>query len=117
MAAMLVCIYNYANLSFTLFFTVPLEYLKCLQQYERNKFMSTLETFRLVRKNHGIKGMFKGYCITFNRDVWGYGVYFLPYYELKKYGEKKGMANSFYLMFIGGLSGIDSELLILFRSI
>jgi len=53
----------------------------------------------------GLIGIFRGYWVTFNRDVTGYGLYFYSYYALRDYGEKHRLLNSVFLLTIGGLSG------------
>jgi hypothetical protein len=59
----------------------------------------------------GLFGIFRGYWITFNRDVTGYGLYFFSYYAMRDYGEMHKMLNSIFLLTIGGISG--SEYIIL----
>jgi len=84
---------------------VPLDNIKCIQQYERNKVLSTRNAFSLIYSRYGLSGICRGYAITFTRDVWGYGFYFLPYQLLKDFGIKRNITNPVYYILIGGLSG------------
>ena len=54
--------------------------------------------------------MYKGFCVTFNRDVISYGVYFWTYYSLKDYLINTGIHNKLYLFIAGGFAGILSWL-------
>jgi hypothetical protein len=96
--------------SSTLIFVVPLELIKCNQQInykgktkKENRFFKKAQHIWRVHRYHG---MYKGLCVTFNRDVFSYGLYFLIYYGLKDYYKKKGIQfNSGKEAMAGALAG------------
>ena len=40
------------------------------------------DAIKKIASQHGIRGLFKGQCVTFLREATGYGVYFLAYEKL-----------------------------------
>lgn len=89
-----------------MFFTVPSEIIKCVQQLEHKKVITFADTCKAIHNQHGIIGFMRGYCVTFNRDVWGFALYFWSYFYLKDLGERKNINSNLYLLLIGGFAGI-----------
>lgn len=95
----------------TLPFVIPLELIKCNQQVnfqgktkKENRFLK--KTQHIYRKT-GLMGFYKGSCVTFNRDVFSTGLYFLIYYAFKDYWKRKYFEfDSKQKATAGALSGI-----------
>jgi hypothetical protein len=56
-------------------------------------------------KKRGILGLYKGFWVTFNRDVLSYGLYFMSFYIHRDYLIENNVYNSFRIMIAGGISG------------
>ena len=67
--------------------------------------MKFTETCKLVYNMHGFTGFGRGYWCTFNRDVWGFALYFWAYHYLKDFGTERNILSEFYLLMIGGVAG------------
>ena len=81
--------------------STPFELVKCRQQLDSKRFHKTSSVIRNIYKSKGFFGLYKGFCVTFNRDVPTYGIYFYVYYTLKdRWGD-----SSFKLLMAGGISG------------
>ena len=68
--------------------------------------MKAYEVYKKIVKINGYLGLFRGFCVTFNRDVSGGGLYFTTYYYLRDYGENNNILTVPYLLLIGGIAGI-----------
>jgi solute carrier family 25 carnitine/acylcarnitine transporter 20/29 len=80
----------------------PFELVKCRQQVNIECFQSTLKVVNEIYKSDGPLGLYRGFCVSFIRDVPTYGLYFWVFYTLKdKWGD-----TSFKLMMAGGISGV-----------
>lgn len=88
-------------------FLTPTELVKCIQQLEYKQHLKASVVLKDILKVKGLFGIFRGYWVTFNRDVTGFGLYFYCYYALRDYGEKLKILNTIYLIMIGGIAGID----------
>jgi len=86
-------------------FLTPTELVKCIQQLECKEYLKTSIVLKDIIRAKGLLGIFRGYWVTFNRDVTGFGLYFYCYYALRDYGEKHKYLNSIFLLTIGGVSG------------
>lgn len=90
--------------------------IKCNQQInyqgktkKENRFFKKSQH---IYRKHGIRGFFRGMCVTTNRDVISYGLYFLIYYTIKDYYKSKtfefdakssalaGMLSGFLIWFV-----------------
>jgi hypothetical protein len=83
-----------------------MERIKCIQQLDNKTSQTFFETCKLIIKTQGLSSFMRGFCVTFNRDVLGFGIYFSYYYYMKDLGEKYGVKSNIYLLTIGGLAGI-----------
>jgi len=97
-------IYIY-DIRWTIFFTVPSERVKCIQQLENKKVLTFFETCKIIHKQKGMAGFTCGFWSTFNRDVFGFAFYFWGYYILKDIGDKRNISSHLYILLIGGLAG------------
>ncbi|ODV89175.1 hypothetical protein CANCADRAFT_148453 [Tortispora caseinolytica NRRL Y-17796] len=87
--------------------SVPTELIKCRAQLVHE---SSLQAFKDVMRNDGIKGLFKGTVITAIRDSFGYGIYFGSYGMGKKLldvnetglSDIRGVCK---ILFVGGMAG------------
>jgi solute carrier family 25 (mitochondrial carnitine/acylcarnitine transporter), member 20/29 len=84
----------------------PCELVKCRQQLFREKFLSSKQVIQDIIKSDGLRGLYRGFAVSFNRDVFSFGSYFYVYYKLKDDWQEKGSLNNFKLMFAGGLTGV-----------
>ena len=83
----------------------PFELLKCRQQMMEEKFISLKDLTKLIIRETGFIGLYKGFCVTFNRDFISYGLYFLTFYSIKDYLEEKNKLTQINIMLAGGISG------------
>ncbi len=59
-----------------------------------------------ILDKRGFRGLFRGFCVTFNRDFISGGVYFLVYYICKQISfEQLNPENAFHSIITFGLSG------------
>jgi hypothetical protein len=87
----------------------PLELIKMRMQSDlNNKYNSISILASDIYKTKGLKGFYKGYAVTLNRDFYSYGSYFYAYFALKEYWERQGTLNSFKMFFAGGVAGVVS---------
>lgn len=77
-------------------------------QADREKFNSMIKLGMDIYTRRGVTGIYRGFCVTLNRDFISYGSYFWVYYELRDYWEERGMMNSFKLFCAGGMAGVVS---------
>lgn len=84
----------------------PNEQIKCVQQLNRIENKSTLTVIKEIIAKKGITGLYRGFWVTFNRDVVSYGVYFLVFYSVKEFLKDHNMVSSFSIMMTGGITGI-----------
>ena len=96
----------------TLSLIVPLEMVKCNQQInfqgktkKENRFFK--KTLHIYRKT-GIRGFYRGFIATANRDVISTGLYFCIYYSIRnKYKESHGkILGSAIEVFAGIITGL-----------
>ncbi len=86
----------------------PCELIKCRQQLNADKFTSLSENAREIYLKDGLKGFYRGLCVSANRDIVSFGLYFYVYYKLKDHWESNKSLNSIKLMFAGGLAGLSA---------
>jgi hypothetical protein len=94
----------------SLFLSVPIELIKCRQQLapasvtQAHTFIYNIKEITILK---GIRGLYSGYWATFNRDVFGLGMFFLTYYYLKDFFlSKYGKFNNLEVCLVGALAGI-----------
>jgi solute carrier family 25 carnitine/acylcarnitine transporter 20/29 len=63
-----------------------------------------------IMRNNGLKGFFRGFWATFNRDFFTTGLWFYIFFQLRDYYEEHNKATFYNLMFAGGVSGVVSWL-------
>ncbi len=97
----------YAGLIVVTIYT-PLELLKLKIQADRTKFNSIFDLSKKIYKTEGVKGLYRGYAVTVNRDFYSYGAYFYIYFGLKEYWERQNSLTSLKLFCAGGLAGVIS---------
>jgi len=89
------------------FITTPVELVKIRLQIKGSKYKNTWECTKKICKTEGIKGLNRGFVITFIRDFFSYGIYFSSYEISKRYLMKKSTMSPSFLMFLsGGLAGM-----------
>ena len=86
----------------------PFEHLKIKIQADKTKFNSFRAMARQIYQSDGIKGLYKGYAVTMNRDFYSFGAYFYIYYGLKEHWEDKNSLTNFKMFVAGGLAGVIS---------
>lgn len=65
-----------------------------------------LETIKEILRHNGILGLYRGFWITFNRDFFANGIYFMTYFICKKFSSENLNRNSpFYSLITFGVSG------------
>lgn len=69
------------------------------------KFVPLKDLFKENYYRRGLFGLYRGFCATFNRDVFTYGFYFLIYYLQRDYLLENNSYTSFRIMLAGGISG------------
>ncbi len=88
----------------------PLELLKIRMQTNEGAAMGTLQTARLVVREHGVRGLYRGLMPTLIRDCPSYGVWFLVYEYLKdvmvKEWNMQGSKEPVAQFAAGGLAGV-----------
>ena len=72
---------------------------------KEDKFVSLRDLLKDNIKKRGILGLYKGFLVTFNRDVFSYGLYFLSFYAHRDYLKENNIYNSSRIMIAGGISG------------
>jgi hypothetical protein len=95
----------------TIPFIVPLELIKCNQQInfrgktkKENRFFSKAHH---IWRRSGLLGFYKGFWVTFNRDVFSYGLYFLVFYSINDYYKKHSYDfDAIQQGLVGGLAGM-----------
>ncbi len=97
----------YAGLVVVTIYT-PLELLKIRIQADKTKFNSFFQMTKQIYQCEGVKGLYKGYVVTVNRDFYSYGAYFYIYYGLKEHWENKNSLTNFKMFIAGGLAGVIS---------
>jgi solute carrier family 25 carnitine/acylcarnitine transporter 20/29 len=88
-----------------------MELIKIKLQTDKGKLNTIRKVAEDIYKTKGLKGFYKGYAVTMNRDLYSYGAYFYVYFGLKGYWERKETLNSMKMFIAGGLSGVVSWML------
>lgn len=99
------------TISIVVVVNTPYELVKCKQQLNLQKYLSTREALKEIYRINGIRSLYRGFCVSLNRDVFSYGIYFYSFYILKDYWESEKSLSNFKLMFAGGIAGILSWIL------
>ncbi len=86
----------------------PLENVKMKIQADEKNYNSLTKMCRYILNKDGIKGFYKGYLVTLNRDFYSYGAYFYIYFKLKEYWEQHNSLSHFKSFLAGGLAGVIS---------
>jgi hypothetical protein len=84
----------------------PAELIKCRQQLNTQRFISVKEIFVDIFKKEGFFGLYRGFWVTWNRDVFVYGLYFYMYYSIKDKMVENNSVTNFKLMLLGGMTGV-----------
>lgn len=88
-------------------FVCPVEHIKIRMQIQSDSattvYANSIDCFRKVYSEHGLRGLFKGLSPTLIREFLGCGGYFATYFYLK---EKFKTDSKVMTMIYGGLSGI-----------
>lgn len=84
----------------------PLELLKCQQQMAEEKFISLSERAGYIVRQMGLRGLYRGFWVTFNRDILSYGSYFLTFFAIKDYLQDNNKLSHINIMLAGGLAGM-----------
>ncbi len=98
----------YYHPSIVVFIITPTELLKIQMQNTRHKFASMSHLSREIYNKEGIKGFYRGYWVTFNRDCYTFGIYFYTYFQLIEYLESKNSLTTLKQFIIGGFAGAFS---------
>ncbi|KFM76879.1 hypothetical protein X975_24721, partial [Stegodyphus mimosarum] len=76
-------------------------------------YKNPLDCLLKVFKSEGLCGLYRGLLCTIMRDAPGFGVYFAGYeYLTEKVTDSKGKVNTLPLLFVGGLAGVISWIVI-----
>ncbi len=86
----------------------PSENIKIKLQINKKEHGSVFKIGKEVLSQNGLLGLYKGFWVTFNRDVISYGVYFWVYYRMKDFLSDNGKLTSLNLFIAGGLAGVIS---------
>ena len=70
-----------------------------------DRFVPLSTLFQDIMKKKGILGLYKGYYVTLNRDLFTFGIYFWFFFASKDYMEEKGKLTHFNLIVTGGIAG------------
>ncbi|CAL1284411.1 unnamed protein product [Larinioides sclopetarius] len=82
-------------------------------QKNRIIYKNPLDCLLKVFKSEGLRGVYRGLACTILRDAPAFGVYFSSYeYLTEKVTDSKGNVNTFSLLFVGGLAGVWSWIVI-----
>jgi solute carrier family 25 carnitine/acylcarnitine transporter 20/29 len=79
-----------------------------MQSNKSNQHINFLAVGKEIYAHKGVRGFFKGFCCTLNRDIFSFGFYFYIYFQLKEYWESQGTLNTFKTFCAGGLAGCVS---------
>jgi solute carrier family 25 carnitine/acylcarnitine transporter 20/29 len=99
---------------FTAFSISPVELIRIKMQVQGNQavkqYSSTIDCFKKIVKNHGLKGIYQGYVSTVFREVPAYAIYFGVYESLmnkntKAYGRRENIPKLNIVM-NGALAGV-----------
>ncbi|XP_065845971.1 mitochondrial carnitine/acylcarnitine carrier protein-like isoform X2 [Oscarella lobularis] len=94
---------------------VPSDRIKCILQIQtasgmKRQYSGPFDVIRTVVRQSGIKGLYRGMCITLIRDIPGSGIYYSVYDWWKKFfiSKKKSESqmNLVPIILAGGISGI-----------
>jgi len=87
--------------------SAPMEHIRIRMQIQTNTFKlynGSIDCFVKILNQYGIRGLFKGFGLTFIREFFLYGAYFGAYETLKQWGNR---SDSLFLMTIGGIGGMS----------
>ena len=88
------------------FISSPMEHIRIRMQIQTKEFKpynNSLDCVSKILKEHGVKGLYKGFTLTMMREFFLYGAYFGVYDTLRENGPS---GNVLYLLLIGGLGGM-----------
>ena len=88
--------------------STPGELVKIKMQADNEKFNSMLKMGFDIYKKSGVYGLYRGFCVSINRDFISYGSYFWTYYMLRDYWEENNNFNHFKQFCAGGIAGVVS---------
>ena len=75
------------------------------------------DAIKKIYSQHGIRGIFKGQCVTFLREATGYGIYFMVYEklvqrEMAKKNIRREQINPLNAVLYGATAGYAVKLLV-----
>ena len=70
-----------------------------------DRFVPLSHLFRDIMRTKGIRGLFKGYIVTLNRDLLPFGFYFWIFFASKDYLEERGRYTHLNIIVTGGIAG------------
>lgn len=86
---------------------MPFDLVKVRAQHNSEGYINYRKEMTNIVNREGKRGIFKGFWITFWRDVPSWGVYFATYEYLKTWEEKYNIRNTTpKLMLYGGIAGV-----------
>ncbi|BFZ60913.1 hypothetical protein YB2330_001965 [Saitoella coloradoensis] len=86
--------------------TTPTELVKCRTQLQLpTSTASSIAIARGIWRREGVRGFYRGTCITSLRDAIGYGFYFWGYEGLRGMAEGVGLGDGVGVLVAGGLAG------------
>ncbi len=88
--------------------STPGELVKVRMQADKEKFNSLFKMGLEIYHHRGFYGLYRGFCVSINRDFISYGSYFWAYYMLKDYWEDNNSLTHFKLFCAGGIAGVIS---------
>jgi solute carrier family 25 carnitine/acylcarnitine transporter 20/29 len=77
-------------------------------QIDKTSFVSLKEVAKDIYQRQGLRGFFRGFWVTLNRDCYSFGSYFYVYFQINDYLKTINKFNHFTQFISGGLAGIIS---------
>ena len=90
---------------------IPQELLKCQAQNHYGRTFSYMELCETIWRQQGVRGLYRGACMTMLRDLPGFAIYFSVYENATEAFRpyRRGFFSSFFLvMLAGSMSGMVS---------
>jgi solute carrier family 25 carnitine/acylcarnitine transporter 20/29 len=88
----------------------PFELVKVKLQTSNNAYKNVIDCGLSIFKQQGIRGLYRGFPITFARDIPSYATYFGMYEGVKRGFKASDIEGKWTLLVAGGLAGIGAWL-------